>query len=257
MVSPDLPAPPVGTRLNVLLQRRAWTRRADLWDHADMPGLEQVVTAVQRQLAGRRLNTVVDLGCGTGRLSLPLASRARTVVAVDLSEPMLARLRERAGEAGFGNVETVLSSLERLDFAPESVSAVVSCYVLHHLRDRDKEALIRRAFDWLEPGGVVAIGDMMLGRGTSTRDRAILRSKVRSLLARGPGGLWRIVKGVVRLGVRWQERPLPPDAWARLLTRVGFDDVTVTPVVAEAAMVVGSRPVPGPEVTPREPSRRS
>lgn len=227
---------------NVALQRVAWTRRADRWDHAEVTGLDKVVDAVLALLPAERLGCVVDLGAGTGRLSLPLAERAERVIAVDLSAPMLERLRARASEQGLTNVETRLSSLESLDVPPGSVDAIVSCYALHHLRDPDKEALARKALTWLRPGAPLVIGDMMLGRGGTARDRQILASKVQALVRRGPGGWWRIAKGVLRLGLRVQERPLSPDAWARLLRECGFSGATSAPVVAEAAVAWGTRP---------------
>lgn len=52
---------------------------------------------------------VLDVGCGTGALSLALASRLSTgrVVGADLSAPMLARARERAAAQGLTNVSFV------------------------------------------------------------------------------------------------------------------------------------------------------
>ena len=48
-----------------------------------------------RMLAGERGGPVLDLGCGTGRLLIPLAHDGFDVVGVDLSAPMLARAQAR------------------------------------------------------------------------------------------------------------------------------------------------------------------
>ncbi|HZD66988.1 MAG TPA: hypothetical protein VE152_12890, partial [Acidimicrobiales bacterium] len=57
----------------------------------------------------------------------------------------------------------------------------------------------------------------------------------------GPGGWWRLAKNAVRFLARLQERPLPAGRWVELLLDAGLAEVTVTPVVAEAAVVGGRR----------------
>ena len=88
----------------------------------------------------------------------------------------------------------------------------------------------------------VIIADMMLGRGTSSRDRAIIKSKVAALARKGPGGWWRIAKNAARYQLRMQERPVSMDTWIAMLTRSGFAEVTATSIVAEAGLVTGHRP---------------
>lgn len=119
---------------------------------------------------------------------------------------------------------------------------MVSNYALHHLLDRDKKVFVERAAGWLRPGGRLVIGDMMFGRGASAADRVVIRSKVKALAARGPGGWWRIAKNAVRFSLRLSERPLPAEAWTELLRNAGLVDVVTERVVAEAAIVSGRRP---------------
>ena len=64
-----------------------------------------------------------------------------------------------------------------------------------------------------------------------------------ALAAKGPGGLWRIAKNLVRYGLRvGQEHPATPEFWQAALRDAGFTDVTFRPVVAEAGIVSGIRP---------------
>ncbi|GEA19078.1 hypothetical protein E306M_22150 [Moorella sp. E306M] len=58
---------------------------------------------------------ILDIGCGTGNYALPLARRARRVVALDPAEEMLAILKERAGEEGITNIEPVQMTWEEVD----------------------------------------------------------------------------------------------------------------------------------------------
>ena len=51
--------------------------------------------------------TILDLGCGTGTYTLPLAQAAERVTGVDSSTTMLERLRKEAKRAGISNVATI------------------------------------------------------------------------------------------------------------------------------------------------------
>ncbi len=51
--------------------------------------------------------TVLDMGCGSGTLAVPLAKRVSSVTAVDLSREMLAVVRERCAAEGVTNVTTI------------------------------------------------------------------------------------------------------------------------------------------------------
>ena len=185
---------------------------------------------------------VVDLGCGTGQISLPLASRGAQVLAVDVSAAMIGRLRSEAGRLGVTTLDGLAMPIEEVVLPPHSVDLVVSSYALHHLRDADKARLVTSAYGWLRPGGRLVIADMMFGRGATGRDRAIIRSKVAALARKGPGGWWRIGKNAARYLLRVQERPVSMETWTVLLQGSGFAGVTATAIVAEAGIVAGCRP---------------
>ena len=46
------------------------------------------------------VSPVLELGCGTGRVTIPLAEAGHEVIGIDLSEPMLARCRAKVSERG-------------------------------------------------------------------------------------------------------------------------------------------------------------
>jgi SAM-dependent methyltransferase len=74
---------------------------------------------------------VLDLGCGLGRLTRPLAERAARVVALDVSAEMLARAR--ALNAHLGNVDWVQGDGRSLPDV--TVDVVLSLVVFQHLPD--------------------------------------------------------------------------------------------------------------------------
>lgn len=186
--------------------------------------------------------SVLDMGCGSGQLTLPLARSGASVLAVDISPSMIALLRENLSREGAGDVTCRVEALEDLHLEASSLDVVVSNYALHHLADGDKRRLLEHVAVWLRPGGRLVIGDLMLGRGGHARDRAVIAEKVIALGRRGPGGWWRIAKNAWRFTARTTERPLPLAAWARLLAETGFVDVSAHSIVAEAGVVCGATP---------------
>ena len=166
-------------------QRRRWDHRAPSWDHEGAAGLEAVIATVLAVAQVRPGTVAVDLGAGTGSLSLPLAQQGADVTAVDISPAMLERLAEKAARAGLDRVRCVAAQVENFDLPPMSVDLVVSNYALHHLRDAEKDTLVRAVARWLRPGGQLIVADMMFGRGMTARDRAIIGSKVTVLARRG------------------------------------------------------------------------
>jgi SAM-dependent methyltransferase len=182
---------------------------------------------------------VVDLGAGTGYVALEVAPLVDGVVAADLAKPMVDALATRAERCRLANVHPVVADLSHLDLPESSVDLVVSNYALHHLTDADKVALVGRVARWLRPGGRLVVADMMFGRGSSRRDRAIIWRKVLSLARRGPGGRC-IGKNLWRFGVRrGTEMPASPEFWLGALSAAGFEGVSFDPVVAEAGVVTG------------------
>jgi ubiquinone/menaquinone biosynthesis C-methylase UbiE len=186
--------------------------------------------------------SAVDLGCGSGQVTLALAKLCRTVIGVDVSAEMIALLLENAAREGISNIEGRAVPIERLKLLDNSVDLVVSNYALHHLRDRDKQVAVNEAFKWLRPGGKLVVGDMMFGRGGDARDRKIIGSKLALLVRKGPAGWWRIIKNGGRYLFRFQERPVSMSAWAAMFDKAGLTDVEGLPVVNEAAVMRGTKP---------------
>ena len=87
----------------------------------------------------------LDLGAGAGRNTIALAKAGYHVTAVDLSERGLARLMERAAEAGVSEqVETRCQDVRNVEISPGSFDAVVAVTVLDHVPSRDAVVLWRR-----------------------------------------------------------------------------------------------------------------
>jgi trans-aconitate 2-methyltransferase len=126
---------------------REWD--ADTYDAISDPQLMWGMEALNR-LRLRGDETVVDAGCGTGRVTAELAERLPRghVFAVDGSAEMVEKARERLGD----RVDYVVSDLLELEL-PEPVDVVFSTATLHWILDHER--LFRRLRGVLRPGGRV------------------------------------------------------------------------------------------------------
>jgi ArsR family transcriptional regulator len=102
---------------------------------------------------------IADLGAGEGTLSQLLARRARSVIAVDLSEKMVEFGSQLAREHGFSNLEYRLGDIEAPPIAPETIDLAILSQALHHAINPAKA--IRAAHRLLRPGGRILILDLL------------------------------------------------------------------------------------------------
>jgi SAM-dependent methyltransferase len=136
-----------------------------------------------------RGGTCVEVGCGFGRMTAPLAERFDRVVALDVSPRML-ELARRAVSAP--NVEFVLVSGSVLEPVAGGAADALVCYlVLQHLPRRQLvSAYLREFARVLAPQGRAFVQLPVLGDGLRTRAWRRLRGLAVPLLA-ARGGIAR------------------------------------------------------------------
>lgn len=223
--------------------RSVWDHRADQWAGTvdGSPAFARLRDRILQLAAPVATDRCLDLGAGTGFLTLPLAKLTSNVQATDLSAQMLLSLRTDAERAG-APITTLVADMAQLQLPASSFELIVSSYALHYLTDVDKQQLLLKMHDWLVPGGRIVLADMMVGRKLDQHHRAVFREKALAMLRRGPAGWWRLTKNVARIGSgKGRLRPCPPEWWITAVNDAGFSDVRYEHVISEAGIVVGTR----------------
>ena len=206
-------------------------------------GFQRLRDRILELATPRAHEIVIDVGSGTGLLTLALAERVERVWAIDISPSMGEYLRAKTASAELSNVEIVAATALSLPLVDGSADLVVSNYCFHHLDDRGKSQALAEVHRVLRPGGRLVFGDMMFRVSVvDARDRQVIREKVRAMLSKGPAGVIRLVRNGLRFAGRRWERPARADWWRDALVSAGFVDVTVEVLRHEGGVATARRP---------------
>jgi len=210
---------------------------------AQTPAFQRLRDTILERAAPVAEERALDVGTGTGLLALPLAKQCEWVWALDISEAMVTAAESRALAAGLRNIEGIVGSAKDLPLDDASVDLVVSNYCFHHLRSDDKRRALAEFHRVLRPRGRLVFGDMMFEVALGeARNRAIIASKVKAMLRKGPGGWLRLVRAGARTLAGAGEHPAAPEWWDQELLAAGFVEVGVYPLVQEAGIAVARKP---------------
>jgi SAM-dependent methyltransferase len=102
---------------------------------------------------------VLDLGCGTGQLTVPVAARARVVIGMDPEPDMLAHAKDAAEQQRRTNVAWVLGSDRDLPMIGRLLGgrALALITMANSIHLMNHEQLFRMARSLLRPGGGIAV----------------------------------------------------------------------------------------------------
>ncbi len=106
---------------------------------------------------------VLDVGCGTGDLTLQVARRVGSsglVAGIDAAPEMIARARQKATRRHMA-IDFRAEPVEALSFADHTFDVVVSSLVFHHLPDALKRRGLVEMQRVLKPGGRVLLVDLL------------------------------------------------------------------------------------------------
>lgn len=127
----------------------------------------QIIHGVAGQVSLPDGGTGLDVGCGSGALTIACAKRnpAGRMIGVDTwgreySSYSQALCQSNAAAEGVTNISFRKGNAVKLDFPDESFDAVTSNYVYHNIPSKDRRAILLETLRVLKKGGVFAIHDL-------------------------------------------------------------------------------------------------
>lgn len=150
----------VATRFDHVHEHKRFDAEASTWD--DDPGHEErqvaVALAIQELVDLNPRMSALDVGGGTGRLSILLADRVESAVVTDPSAGMVQVAAQRIEEAGLSDRLRAVQADLTTDQLDGPYDVVWSSMALHHVQDLDQ--LLRSVAGLLVDGGRLAIADL-------------------------------------------------------------------------------------------------
>ena len=153
----------------MIMKRQGWEGWDDYapfydWENARTLGRRDV--PFWRRVALASDGFVLELGCGTGRITVPLARVGVRLIGIDRSTPMLNRARRRLARLAnspthkfTSSVDLVRGDIRTLPFAPRAFSTVIAPYGILQslLADRDLTTTLDAVARVLAPGGTFGL----------------------------------------------------------------------------------------------------
>jgi tRNA (cmo5U34)-methyltransferase len=130
-----------------------------------MPRYEEMLDKIL-EVAPERAGNILELGCGTGALTLRLRARfpIANLRAIDAAPEMLDLAQERLREAAVERADEVDFDVGRFgefEMRRQSYDLITGNMSLHHLKD--KGPFYAQLWEALKPGGVLVFGDELKG----------------------------------------------------------------------------------------------
>jgi SAM-dependent methyltransferase len=108
-----------------------------------------------RAVVGGTPSLIVDLGCGTGRITLPLAADGHRLVAIDASEDMAEVMRRRITPTH--DIRVLVADALQVPLEAQADAVLATCNFLCHFTASDRRKLLHRITHWLAPTGQLAL----------------------------------------------------------------------------------------------------
>jgi ubiquinone/menaquinone biosynthesis C-methylase UbiE len=133
-------------------ERALWDKQAGSYDQRTLTRFETAYDqSIERTIAALEPgDRVLEIGCGTGIITLGVAPHVESVVGTDISPEMIAVARSKAQSRDADNVRFRVADGYELPFDTESFDAVLVFNTLHIVKEPD--SLLKEARRLLKPG---------------------------------------------------------------------------------------------------------
>jgi SAM-dependent methyltransferase len=156
----ELISPAARERLEELLSSDVYRENLDFWERAwsqvktaytQLPDLAYL-TSIPKTLEQRSVRTVLDLGCGTGWLSIYLAKQGFQVTGLDISMHAIKLAREWAAKEDL-DIHFDVGDIADMPYPDSSFDAIVANSIFEHFPFDVADITMKRLKHILVPGG--------------------------------------------------------------------------------------------------------
>jgi predicted TPR repeat methyltransferase len=140
-------------------------QNAATWDASNMRQMlaKNIYDGMVKNVEFKDDMELIDFGAGTGLLSRNIALHVKSVLGIDTSSGMLAKLNE----LGYENISTLHGDICKYE-TEKKYDGIVSAMTMHHVEHLDE--LFAKLHELLKDGGFIAIADLMEEDGTFHAD---------------------------------------------------------------------------------------
>lgn len=136
--------------------REAYNNWADQYDTNNNRTRDLEAIALRENVQNIDFNSCLEIGCGTGKNTEWLIIKTTAIVAVDLSEEMLAKARVKINSEKVTFLQADIN--QPWSFATKQFELVAFSLVLEHIENLDK--IFKQASNAIIPGGYIYIGEL-------------------------------------------------------------------------------------------------
>ena len=116
--------------------------------------------AIIQHLALHKDMTILDIGCGPGRLTIPIAkqiSKNGKIVAMDIQDAMLNKVRKKADDTNLNNIIYLNANIANCELENNKFDRILLVSVLGEIPSQDQGIAVKKIFNALKPGGILSV----------------------------------------------------------------------------------------------------
>ena len=119
-----------------------------------VPYPESLINELRTHTKLTGVGNLLDLGCGPGRLTLPLSDYFSQCIAVDVEPEMVDYGKKLALAKGIKNIRWIVDSSETIELPAHEFELITIGEAFHRM---NRPLVAKKAFRWLKPGGWITL----------------------------------------------------------------------------------------------------